>query len=72
MVTSLRHDSVMLEENDIRQFVQLVDGTRNPDQLVVDFRAAVAQMAGHSENVITRETVLANLKELAKLALLIR
>jgi len=44
----------------------------NPDQLVVDFRAAVAQMAGHSENVITRETVLANLKELAKLALLIR
>jgi hypothetical protein len=29
-------------------------------------------MAGHSENVITRETVLANLKELAKLALLIR
>ena len=72
MVTNLRHDSVMLEDDDIRQFVRLVDGTRNADQLVVDFRAAVAQMAGHSENVITRETVLANLKELAKLALLIR
>jgi hypothetical protein len=34
----------MLEDEAIRQFVQLVDGTRNTDQLVVDFRASVAQM----------------------------
>jgi methyltransferase-like protein/2-polyprenyl-3-methyl-5-hydroxy-6-metoxy-1,4-benzoquinol methylase len=72
MVTSLRHDSVMLEDEAIRQFVQLVDGTRNTDQLVVDFRASVEQMPGQSGSVITREKVLANLKELAKLALLIR
>ena len=72
MVTSLRHDSVMLDDDAIRRFVQLVDGTRNADKLVVDFRASVAQMPGHSGSVITREKVLANLKELAKLALLIR
>ena len=72
MVTSLRHDSVMLDDDAMRRFVQLVDGTRNADKLVVDFRASVAQMPGQSGSVITREKVLANLKELAKLALLIR
>ena len=65
-------DSVMLDDDAMRRFVQLVDGTRNADKLVVDFRASVAQMPGQSGSVIAREKVLANLKELAKLALLIR
>ena len=71
MVTSLRHDSVMLEDEAIRQFVQLVDGTRNADKLVVDFRASVAQMPGQSGSVITAKWSWANLKESAKLALLV-
>jgi SAM-dependent methyltransferase len=70
VITSLRHDSVMLEDDAMRRFVQLVDGTRNVDQLLVDFRAAVEQMPGQNA-VITRETIVHNLKVMAKLALLV-
>ena len=70
MVTSLRHGSVMLEDEAIRRFVQLVDGTRNVDQLVADFKPVVSQMPGQNGSV-TREIVLGHLEALAKLALLV-
>ena len=71
MVTSLRHDSVMLDDDAMRRFVQLVDGTRNADKLVVDFRAGGPQMPGQSGSVITREIVVGHLETAAKLALLV-
>jgi len=70
MVTSLRHGSVMLEDEAIRSFVQLVDGTRNVDQLIADFKPVVSQMPGQNGSV-TREIVVGHLETAAKLALLV-
>ena len=47
-LTSLRHGSVMPEDEAIRSFVQLVDGTRNVDQLVADFKPVVSQVPGQN------------------------
>ena len=60
----------MLEDEAIRSFVQLVDGTRNVDQLIADFKPVVSQMPGQNGSV-TREIVVGHLETAAKLALLV-
>jgi energy-coupling factor transporter ATP-binding protein EcfA2 len=47
-----------------------VDGTRNVDQLVADFKPVVSQMPGQNGSV-TREIVVGHLETAAKLALLV-
>ena len=73
MVTSLRHDSVALENDMMRQFVQLIDGTRSLDQIVMELGELAARAQAVPEGkAVTREVVEHNLKALAKLALLVR
>jgi methyltransferase-like protein len=70
IVTSLRHDAVMLNDDIVRRFVQLVDGTRTVDQLVADFGAMAAEMP-KQDGGIGREAVVHHLNVLAKAALLV-
>ena len=71
-VTSLRHDTVMLEDEILRRFVQLVDGKRSIDQLVVDLRPVIAEFKPGEQDKLTREIVRHHLQVLARLALLVR
>lgn len=73
LVTTLRHETVNLNDELTRDFVQLVDGTRNIDRLVTDFASMVAQSSDLEarDKPVNAEIVEHNLKMLAKLALLI-
>jgi SAM-dependent methyltransferase len=84
IVTNLRHGTVQLDDEIVRMFVGLVDGTRNIDRLVVDLQAAVAASNGEVKKgatddgtsyksiSVSRADVERNLKLLAGLALLVQ
>ena len=73
LVTNLRHRTAMMEDEIVRRFLQLVDGTRNVDQLVADLEASLNDGgAASAKNVVNRQHVEHNLRVLAKLALLVR
>ena len=73
LVTTLRHESVHVNDELMRAFVQLVDGTRDADGLVRDFAGVVAQSQDPEarNKPVNAEIVEHNLKMLAKLALLV-
>ena len=67
LLTSLRHGAVVMEDEIVRNFLTLVDGTRDVDRLVSDLGT---QLKGKSGAEITREGVERNLRLLATLGLL--
>lgn len=79
IVTNLSHGAVLLNDEVVRRFLMLVDGTRNLEQLVSDLNAAVTDNGPSNENgggecgrpALTRESVEGNLALLARLALLV-
>jgi SAM-dependent methyltransferase len=75
MTVNLRHGCVWLQDPFVRQFIQLVDGTRTVDQLADEMSVtllAPEERAGNSPEAlaVVREGVHANLNILAKLGLL--
>jgi SAM-dependent methyltransferase len=75
LVVNLRHGRVRLQDANVRQFIQLVDGTRTVDQLADEMSAILltpGERAGNSSAGIAamRQGVQANLDILAKLGLL--
>jgi SAM-dependent methyltransferase len=80
VVTNLCHGTVSLEDDLVRRFLPLVDGTRTLDQLVTDLNTALAADSrtggdrGDDERgraTLTRESVERNLAMLARLGLLV-
>lgn len=71
MVTSLRHEAVMLEDEILRRFVLLVDGTRNVDQLLNDLRPVIDELKSDQKDKLSHGMVEHHLKMMAKLALLV-
>jgi SAM-dependent methyltransferase len=75
LVTNLRHNAVWLEDETVRQFLVLVDGSRTIEEIVRDLNApAPADAAGNSQSSrpqVTREDVERNLATMARLGLLI-
>jgi methyltransferase-like protein len=75
LVTNLRHSAVWLEDETVRRFLVLVDGTRTIEEIVRDLSAAApADGAGNSQSgrpQVTREEVERNLATMARLGLLI-
>jgi SAM-dependent methyltransferase len=75
LVTNLRHNAVWLEDETVRQFLVLVDGSRTIEEIVRDLNAPVpADAAGNSQSSrpqVTREDVERNLATMARLGLLI-
>ena len=73
LMTTLRHETVHLNDELTRGFVQLVDGTRGIDRLVTDFASVVAQSSDLEarDKPVNAEIVEHNLKMMAKLAILI-
>jgi SAM-dependent methyltransferase len=67
LLTNLRHGAVVMEDEIVRNFVTLVDGTRDVDRLVSDLDK---QLQGKSGAEVTREGVERNLRLLATLGLL--
>jgi SAM-dependent methyltransferase/methyltransferase-like protein len=73
LVTNLHHRTAMMEDEIVRQFLQLVDGTRDLDQLIADLEAGLNDGApGGERKTVSRPNVERNLRVLAKLALLVR
>jgi hypothetical protein len=81
-ITTLRHNTVWLEDEIVRRFLVLVDGTRTLDQLVRDLNAALAaepvEMSADAEGAggkgraeMTRNDVERNLASMARLGLLV-
>ena len=70
LITNLRHRMVLIEDERVRRFLLLVDGTRDVDNLVRDFAAAVPETATEPVG-ITRASIEQNLRFLADLALLV-
>jgi len=70
VVTNLRHRAIRLEDEKVRRFMRLVDGTREVDDLVRDFAAAAAN-EGTDPDDLNRASVERNLRRLAELALLV-
>jgi SAM-dependent methyltransferase len=72
LITSLRHEQVRLEDERVRRFLLLVDGTRNIDELVADLRHETADLPlSEGQPPITPETIKMHLEVLAKLGLLL-
>jgi SAM-dependent methyltransferase len=72
MITNLRHTAVLIEDEIVRRFLGLVDGTRSLDQIVCDLNAAAPAGGRESDRPqITREEVERNLAIMARLGLLI-
>lgn len=65
LITNLRHVAVLMEDETVRRFLRLVDGTRTVDQLVSELN----EEAGRPE--VTREEVERNLASMARLGLLV-
>jgi SAM-dependent methyltransferase len=71
VLTNLRHRAVTFEDEIGRQFLKLIDGTRNVDQLVADLSDTLVRI-GHQEGLpVTRPHVEDRLRVLAGLGLLI-
>jgi hypothetical protein len=78
-VTNLLHRSVSLEDPISRHFVQLLDGTRTIDELIIDLNSILKASSAPPSNdaphpggdLVTRETVEQNLKHVARLVLLV-
>jgi methyltransferase-like protein len=68
VVTNLLHRGVSMNDDTVRQFLMLVDGTRTVDQLVADLNAIFRRTGGPQ---VTEQGVLQNLGLLAKLGLLV-
>src|SRR5262249_21135915 len=68
VVTNLLHRGVSIQDDTVRQFLMLVDGTRTVGQLVTDLNAIVGRTDGRE---VTEQVVLQNLGLLAKLGLLV-
>jgi hypothetical protein len=69
---------VLLDDNIVRTFLPLIDGTRTVDDLVGDLKAALGSgaategnKAGNGQPPINRETVHQQLRLLAGMALLV-
>jgi SAM-dependent methyltransferase len=72
-VTNLMHKAIDLSGEVVRRFVQLVDGTRTADQLVVDLAAIVAQSKlDVGVHPVTRKSVDNSLAMMVSLALLVK
>jgi SAM-dependent methyltransferase len=72
LVTNLRHRTIFIDNDIGRQFLTLVDGTRNVDQLVADLADAVSKTeADPKGDSVTRANVEHHLRSLANLALLV-
>ena len=82
LISNLRHSTIVLEDEIVRRFLVLVDGTRTLDQLVCDLNLALAaepdaatpRVDGGSaggRRQVTREEVERNLATMARLALLV-
>ncbi|HUF45547.1 MAG TPA: hypothetical protein VMN43_09390, partial [Aestuariivirgaceae bacterium] len=82
LISNLRHSTIVLEDEIVRRFLVLVDGTRTLDQLVCELNAALAaepcaapaHAGGGSASggrQVTREEVERNLATMARLALLV-
>jgi hypothetical protein len=69
MITNLRHRLIKLEDDKVRRFLRLLDGTRDIDDLTADFAAGAPPDAPPDD--LTRETIERNLGHLANLALLV-
>jgi SAM-dependent methyltransferase len=67
LLTSLRHGAVVMEDEIVRSFLTLVDGTRDVERLVADLGA---RLKDRSDTTVTREGVERNLRLLADLGLL--
>ena len=80
LITNLRHEAMQLEDGLTRRFIQFVDGSRDIDALLVDFKVALGSSAAGEQNgaesvdpeSITRANVEKNLRSLARLGLLER
>lgn len=73
LVTNLRHRTVMIEDEIVRRFLQLVDGTRTVDRLIADLEDWMnATNPEATGKLVGRQHVEHNLRVLAKLALLVR
>jgi SAM-dependent methyltransferase len=82
LITSLRHGSVLLNDDVTRRFLPIIDGSRSIDELVCDLNEVLGlsleRSAGNADGVasgirtgVTREHVEHNLEILARLALLV-
>jgi SAM-dependent methyltransferase len=74
LVTSLQHSCVILDDEILRRFLPLVDGTRTLEELAFELGGHMKDgeqgMAILEEPNLTRETVARNLRRLARLGLL--
>jgi SAM-dependent methyltransferase len=71
VLTNLRHRAITFEDEISRQFLRLIDGTRDVDQLVADLSEALVKM-GHQEGLpVTRAHIEDRLRVLAGMGLLI-
>jgi methyltransferase-like protein/protein-L-isoaspartate O-methyltransferase len=80
VVANLRHTNVLLEDELVRRFIQLVDGTRDVDALVAALKAETASAGTPAASnggprvepaEVTRDTVETNLRLLGRLGLLV-
>jgi hypothetical protein len=70
-LTNLLHRTTMIEGEVGRQFLMLLDGTRDIDQLVVDLLEALSRAGHQADPPVTRDSIEHHLKILAHHALLI-
>jgi hypothetical protein len=68
LVTTLRHGLVALEDETVRRFLGLVDGTRSVGEIAT---ALADGASGEETPAVTAAAVAANLKMLARLGLLV-
>jgi hypothetical protein len=76
LITSLQHTCIILEDDILRRFLALVDGTRTIEDLVADLttdmkhgdQSTVGAASGEPE--VTNAAVIRNLRRLARLGLL--
>ena len=75
MLTNLRHIAVVMEDEQVRRFLALIDGTRTPGEIVRDLNAATPPDPGgggeSGRPEVTREDVAHNLTVMARLGLLV-
>lgn len=77
VITNQQHRTVLLEDQIVRCFLPLVDGTRTVDDFVTDLRHALSAVGARGndgdagQGLVTRESVEKNLALLARMALLV-
>jgi hypothetical protein len=70
-ITNLLQRTIVLGDELSRQFLMLVDGTRDVDGLVTDLRESLSRSGSAESSPVTRASVEHELRMLADLALLI-